>query len=315
MKLLIYGAGVIGSIFAGKLSKAGYDVTMLARGERYKEIKKNGIVLNKANSDVMEVAKVNLIDLLLPDDIYDYIFVVMQKMHVEEVLPILAQNKSHNIVFVVNNALGYEKWAETVGKERIMIGFPSAGGERKNGVVSYFVGSGIIRSFQTTTFGEYNGSMTGRLNELIKVFKKSEIPAVYCDNMDAWQKTHVAMVTCIANILYKYDGNNYELAKSWEDIYLMIYGIKEGFNVLKKFGYSVTPKKLYFFLLPANMLTIVFKQVMGTKLAEITMAKHTIAAAEEMLCLQAEFDSLIAKSGVNTPSIDKLRQHLYEYNK
>ncbi|WP_410511280.1 2-dehydropantoate 2-reductase N-terminal domain-containing protein [Paenibacillus sp. BR2-3] len=29
MNFLIYGAGVIGSIFAGKLASAGYDVTVL----------------------------------------------------------------------------------------------------------------------------------------------------------------------------------------------------------------------------------------------------------------------------------------------
>jgi 2-dehydropantoate 2-reductase len=39
MKLLIYGAGVIGSIFAGKIAQKDYDVTILARGNRYNEIK------------------------------------------------------------------------------------------------------------------------------------------------------------------------------------------------------------------------------------------------------------------------------------
>ena len=37
MKICIYGAGVIGSIFTGKLSLAGNDVTVLARGKRFEE--------------------------------------------------------------------------------------------------------------------------------------------------------------------------------------------------------------------------------------------------------------------------------------
>ena len=36
MKILVYGAGVIGSIFAGKLAKTGYDITVLARGNENK---------------------------------------------------------------------------------------------------------------------------------------------------------------------------------------------------------------------------------------------------------------------------------------
>ncbi|MDR1957433.1 MAG: NAD-binding protein [Planctomycetaceae bacterium] len=31
MRILIYGAGVIGSIFAGKIADSGHDVTVLAR--------------------------------------------------------------------------------------------------------------------------------------------------------------------------------------------------------------------------------------------------------------------------------------------
>jgi 2-dehydropantoate 2-reductase len=47
-KILVYGAGVIGSIFAGKLSLAGNDVTILARGKRYEEISSGGLILKDA---------------------------------------------------------------------------------------------------------------------------------------------------------------------------------------------------------------------------------------------------------------------------
>ena len=42
MKMLVYGARAIGSIFAGKLIKAGFNVIVLARNERYNERKSNG---------------------------------------------------------------------------------------------------------------------------------------------------------------------------------------------------------------------------------------------------------------------------------
>lgn len=45
MKIFIYGAGVIGSIFAGKLALSKNNVTVLARDARFDEIKKNGIIL------------------------------------------------------------------------------------------------------------------------------------------------------------------------------------------------------------------------------------------------------------------------------
>ena len=43
MKILIYGAGVIGSLYGAYLSEAGYSVSLFARGKRLKELKKNGL--------------------------------------------------------------------------------------------------------------------------------------------------------------------------------------------------------------------------------------------------------------------------------
>jgi hypothetical protein len=42
----------------------------------------------------------------------------------------------------------------------------------------------------------------------------------------------------------------------------------------------------------------------------IFLAKHCTAAKPEMVCLQAEFDSLITQSQRQTPAIDRLRKYL-----
>lgn len=107
MKILIYGAGVIGSIFAAKLYSSGQDVTVLARGKRLDEIRRNGVVICNPKTKRSETAKVKVIDNLLPHMEYDYIFVVMQRTQVDAVLECLSQNCTRNIVFVVNTAAGF----------------------------------------------------------------------------------------------------------------------------------------------------------------------------------------------------------------
>jgi 2-dehydropantoate 2-reductase len=310
LKILIYGAGVIGSIFAGKLKLSGCDVTVLARGKRLADLKANNIVLVRPDTKRNETAKVHVIHTLLPDDLYDYIFVVMQRTQVDRVLPILSRNHSKNMVFVVNTAAGYEDWVKAIGPDRLMLGFPSAGGARVNGQVYYFIGRGFARLFQTTTFSEYSGYKTERLRNIVAAFNRAGIPSVISTNMDMWQKTHVAMVTSIANALYKYNSDNYALAKSYKDVKLMISAIKEGFAVLNKLGIKITPAKLNYFRLPSFCLVFVWKVVLGTQLAETAMAKHTLTARDEMICLQKEFDILITQSEMSTPSIDKLRKNL-----
>lgn len=306
MKVLIYGAGVIGSIFAGKLMKSGNDVSILARGKRYEELIQNGLILKKVNSREAEITYPQIINVLKAEDVYDYILVVMQKQQVADILPILRENRSPNIVFVVNNPSGYEEWVDAVGKERIMTGFPAAGGERKDGEVNYFVMKGPMRLFQTTTFGEYSGRRTERLMTLVKSFNEAGIASVFSSNMDSWQKFHVAMITPIANLLYRYDTDNYEASRHYKDIYTCVKAIQEGFTALKMIGYRVTPGKMRSYLLPAPIVVLVFKFILKTGFSEIVIAKHTKVGKNEILGLQKEFDILIKKSGFKTPNIDEL---------
>ncbi len=310
MRICIYGAGVIGSIFAGKLALAGNDVTVLARGKRLDSLRRNGVTLVDAGTGKTESVPVRIIDQLFPDDRYDYVFVAMQRTQVDAILPALSQNCSDTFVFIVNTAAGYQSWAQAVGEKRLLLGFPSAGGEYKDGKVYYFIGRGMQRLFQTTTFGSYTGRKTVYVNRLISLIRKAGIPSVYCRDMDAWQKTHVAMVTCIANALYGYRCDNVALGRSYPAVHTMVAAIKEGRGVLRKNGICPTPAKLWWFALPTPLLSMVFAGFMQTKLAEITMAKHCMAALPEMQCLQQEFDILVERSGLSAPNIDKLKENL-----
>ena len=47
MKILIYGAGVIGSLYAVLFAEAGYDTSVYARGKRLEFLKKNGVLYKK----------------------------------------------------------------------------------------------------------------------------------------------------------------------------------------------------------------------------------------------------------------------------
>ncbi|MGE4583615.1 MAG: ketopantoate reductase family protein [Sphaerochaeta sp.] len=310
MRILMYGAGVIGSIFAGKLAQAGNEVTVLARSTRYRQIKEQGIVLVQPKSRKIEQVSVAVIDVLRPDDRYDYLIVTMQRTQVDAILPVLSRNNSPNIVFVVNTAGGYESWAQAVGPQRLMIGFPAAGGERKNATVSYFIAKGMQRIFQTTTFGEYSQTKTKRVKILIKLFCRAGIPSVWSKHMDAWQKTHVGLVTNIANALYGFDCDNVALGHSRSDVRRMVDGIQESRKVLRSVGITPRPRKLIWMDLSPGVLTFLFRIFMRTELAQTTMAKHCSVAKPEMQYLQQEFDVLLSESHLETVAITCLKRNL-----
>ena len=74
MRILIYGAGVIGSLYAALLADAGYDTSIYARGKRL-EILKNDGLLYKKNQDLIK-AKIKILEEVPDDDIYDFILPV-----------------------------------------------------------------------------------------------------------------------------------------------------------------------------------------------------------------------------------------------
>ena len=45
MNILVYGAGVLGSLYAARLQEAGQHVSLLARGQRLQDIREHSIVL------------------------------------------------------------------------------------------------------------------------------------------------------------------------------------------------------------------------------------------------------------------------------
>lgn len=77
MRILIYGAGVIGCLYATLFSKAGYNTTIYARGKRLESLEKDGLLYQ--NGDEINSANVTVINKLHKDDIFDYIFLTVRE--------------------------------------------------------------------------------------------------------------------------------------------------------------------------------------------------------------------------------------------
>lgn len=69
MRILIYGAGVIGSLYAALFAEAGYDTSIYARGKRFEALRNNGL-LYKKNQEVIK-AEIRILGELPNDDIYE----------------------------------------------------------------------------------------------------------------------------------------------------------------------------------------------------------------------------------------------------
>ena len=65
-----------------------------------------------------------------------------------------------------------------------------------------------------------------------------------------------------------------------------------------------------FYWLPEYMSTMAVKGLLESKFAEVAFAMHAKAARDEMEALAHEFQELIARTSVDTPNIDALRNYI-----
>jgi len=287
MKILIFGTGVIGSIYAARIANAGHDVYVYARGNRLQSLKNKGLLYIENNS--VKKAPVTILDKLNPADIFDYVFVPIRYDQIETALIELAANKSPNIVTMVNNPKGYATWEKLIGKGRLLPAFAGAGGMIEDGVLHFAFTPKII---QSTTLGEVDGTITDRLRELAQLFKLCRIPYKISSNMDAWQKSHVALVVPLANGIYLDGGDNYTTAKNKKAIRMMSETLRKYITALKRKGIPIIPPSLNIFrFCPLWIMDISLRIICGTKLAE-TMTSHVHCIKEEIALLDKAFNEI-----------------------
>lgn len=290
MRLLIYGAGVIGSLYAVLFKEAGYDTTIYARGHRLDILQNQGLLYKKNN----KIKKIDIIvlDQLNDDDMYDFIFLTVRENQLYQALIELKSNKSKTIITMVNSLDNYEIWENIVGKGRIMPAFPGAGGIITNGTLD---ASLTPRFIQPTTFSEISGKKTKRAEQLSQIFKHAHIPFQQVNDMHIWQLCHLGMVVPLADAYYQTEhpesvGQDKVIMKK------TARELKDNFKILYDNLHTLSPYKMNIFrILPMPILTYILSQTYKSRFGYTFMYQHAMKAPDEMRELHNQFYSYIKK--------------------
>ncbi len=131
MKILVFGAGVLGCNLARNLFRAGKDVTLLARGKWAEMIQKNGLRIKDKFSPRVSVSRIPVVTELKPETPYDVIFVVMRYTQLDATMDTLRASKAKNIIFVGNNVRA-RATAALLPEKNVMFAFVSSAGHRES---------------------------------------------------------------------------------------------------------------------------------------------------------------------------------------
>jgi 2-dehydropantoate 2-reductase len=297
-RILVIGAGVNGSICATALFKAGCDVTILARGRRCEEIRQGGIIIEDPFKHTRSLTRVPVIDCLNPEDIYDYILVIVRKNQV-------AANRSPNVVFMVNNPSGPDEFTAALGKKRVMLGFVFGAGKRDGSVIRAI--SGLGGSAIATPFGEMDGRITPRLTRLIGILCHAGLNAKTSTEISDYLATHAALVAPFGRLLARQGCDTYALARSPADLRLLVDAMRETLEVLRADGVKIIPAQNNLIkTIPRFVWVMAMRIFLATKFAEVGGAYHCSQAPDEMHQLGVELMALVDKSGLPAPALRKV---------
>ena len=277
MRFLIYGAGVIGSLYAAKLAGAGFPVTVYARGERLQALARDG--LRYRTKDGVARAEVTVISRLPPGDRYDYVLVAVRAQQLRAALSELRENESPVIVTMVNSTEPYGAWEALCGKGRVLPAFPGAGGGFDGGVLD----AGFTPAFLQPTV---IAGTDPRAFTLAAAFRRAGVPCRLVRDMHAWQICHLALVVPLADAYYEAE----DPSRAGRDAALMrrtAARIRDNLRGVSARGLRMTPARLWALrLLPPSWTAPVLGRIYRSGFGERFMYRHAIKAPDEMAALR-----------------------------
>ncbi|GAA1120413.1 ketopantoate reductase family protein [Streptomyces javensis] len=221
MKLLVYGAGVLGSLFAARMHEAGHHVSLLARGERLASLCEHGVQLAEAGSQAIRRVPIPVVE--HPDGAYDLITVLVRAHQVDAVLESLAPVEG-DVLFLHNWAAGPESLGAVIGDNRVLLGFPTAAGTMDGDVVRYRKTTAMTRRV-AMPIGESDGRTTQRLQRIVRTFRAAGINAKAEPRIDTWLKTHAAFEVPLGQAVHA-AGGPAALAADPDAVRAMLYRMR-----------------------------------------------------------------------------------------
>jgi 2-dehydropantoate 2-reductase len=201
---------------------------VLARGQRFEDIRRLGVEIEDILTGVRSTTKVAAIDQLDPSTHYDLALIAVRRDQLASVIPVLTANRHiPTLLFMLNNPIGS---TELIGRfsERVVLGFPGAGGTLEGHVVRY-----AVIAQQPIMLGEPDGSRTGRAREIAEAFLLSGLKTRMAHDMDGWLKAHAFFVTAVSGAIYLAAGDPHRLSKDDEALRRMVGGVREGFATVR----------------------------------------------------------------------------------
>ena len=277
MKVLLVGAGVIGTVYGAHLAVAGNTVSVLSHGLRTGEVAAGGL----SARDVLSGGVTRAETAVVPDASgdYDVVLVAVRRDQLASAcagLTGLAGQPA--IVFFGNNPAGRAAIPGDMAGDTYL-GFPGIGGVMTGGTAGY------VRIRQQPTALQQTSDP--RLAALEAALRDRGFAVQRVTDMDGWLVYHAAFIACVAAALFRCETDPVRLAGDRATLTLMCQAITEAFAALRASGTAGLPRNLAVLHSPLLKAVAVryWARTMRSPTGELCFAAHIRHAPAEMRAL------------------------------
>jgi 2-dehydropantoate 2-reductase len=297
MKILIVGAGVVGTVYGAHLATAGHDVQVLSHPPRTDHVAGAGLTAHDALDGATTEAKVTVVADAV-GTVFDLVLVAVRGDQLGPACAALTGlSGSPAVVFFSNNPAGQSAISDQV-PGKIILGFPGIGGVLIDGTAEY-----VRINPQPTALQVADDA---RLTEFAQVLGEHGFAVQRIADMDGWLVYHAAFVACVAAALYRCGTDPGRLAADRATLRLMCAAMTESFAALRKVGVKGLPGNLATLHSPLMKPVAVsyWRKTMRSRMGELYFAGHCRHAEPEMRALGDEVLSRLK----NAPNVSHLRE-------
>jgi 2-dehydropantoate 2-reductase len=300
MRVLVVGAGLIGTVYGAHLAAAGSTVSVLSHGPRTGDVAAGGLRAR----DVLSGRTADAEAAVVPDASgeYDIVLVAVRRDQLASAcagLAILGGKPA--IVFLGNNPAGRAAIAGDLPGD-VYLGFPGVGGVMTSGTADYV----RIRQ-QPTALQQASDS---RLAALESALSSRGFAVQRVADMDGWLAYHAAFIACIAAALYRCGTDPVRVAADRATLTLMCQAITGAFSALRTSGTAGLPRNLGVLHNPILRPVAVryWARTMRSPMGELCFAAHCRHAEAEMRALAHDVAARITDSPALTQLLRPLNR-------
>lgn len=306
MKVLVMGAGTVGSVYGGLTAKAGHEVLLVTGREHAEAVTDEGLRLVDISTGHTEIVDVEAVTEPPEQETYDLVLITVRndqlRRAAEDLRPVL---KGETYAMLFQNGLdGPQVLADIVGPERVTMGFGQVGGSKRPGVVHYYIAEG-----EHTVIGELDGEETARMRRAKALFDSAGFSTRIIPNIENWVVSHTAIVLPMTLVMLNKGPEWASFGESPEDLRLAVKGMKECVRVLRAHKIDLTREGSLIRLLPERVVAKLLegKVVRGLP-PEVRrhIWKHGVEGASEWRRIQEQILRMAEERDVPVETMSKL---------